>query len=327
VPSVTTPSVTTPSVTTPSVTTPPVTTPTVATPPAPAPSATVTGVKTPAAKAPAVSAPTTPDTAAAPPQSSSTVAPQHATPSDPTPSSGSASATHDTGTVTSSTPARIPAGGLDERGASPASTAASARHRIGQLPERRSRTIAPQALRRTLERLDGCLSTLSPAARALLRDRAGLDGSAPTTLAGLAAQRRTSPAVVRSQLRRAVRRLRHAADLGACHASVASVDATAVPGVPAAHHSDAGGGAAPAGAADRARPPLDERSAAPSISRPQAPDKGGVTLLGPLAEWSPGVVFWAVVLTGIVCCLIAAAAIRSDRGRTRHVRGPWRRQS
>jgi hypothetical protein len=170
-------------------------------------------------------------------------------------------------------------------------------------------------VRRTLERFARCLSTLSPAARTLLRDRAGLDGSPPATLRRLAADRRTSSAVVRSQLRRAVRRLRAAAHRGACSTpgSGAPVPAGAAASGSSPHDgAGSAGGSVHATAADRAASGRYPPTAVASATIPPRASDDHRRPFFDLTGSPLGLVFWGAVLMGIVSLLVTAVASRSS---------------
>jgi len=191
----------------------------------------------------------------------------------------------------------------------------------GRVPERGGHrapaahvAVSPLRVRRALARYDACLPTLPPDAEALLRERAGQTGAPPQTLTHLAAERRTSAAAVRSRIRHAVRRLRQAADRGACTATPVTATDVPLPGAaaPAA--------ITPADAAigDRGAHPVRHSAAAtdgaaappPEAARPSAGARvPGVGIITDAVSSLPRVALWALQLVVLLALFATALTV------------------
>jgi hypothetical protein len=227
VPSVPTPTVSVPSAPTPSVSVPPVSVPPVSVPSTPTPSVSVPSVPPPSVSVPSASAPTV----SAPSVPMPAVQGTPAGPDGPSPSSGT-SAGSGSEPSTSSAPsdsasprALSPDASGTGRGAP--SQAGSRVRRTGgadstaKVPATRT---SPQAVRRALRELHGCVPSLSTDARSLLRQRAGSGSAKPRSLAALSVSLEISRAAVINRLRRALGRLRTVAQTTGCAGTSIATD-------------------------------------------------------------------------------------------------------
>lgn len=232
------PAVTVPAVPPPPVSLPAAPTPSVSVPPAPTvtvPSVSVPTPPTPSVSVPSVSVPSSPTPTPTPSVSvPSATPPSASSPAVPTPATRAG-----TPAASGAPPAAAatPAGSGDppSSGSAPSAPRPSQPSATGHGPRSRSQTGArawrptaaggaeafatgtsPRAVRRALRELRGCVPSLAPAARSLLRQRAGSANAAPRSLAALSSSLGISRAAVLRRLRRATAELRTAAQTTGC---------------------------------------------------------------------------------------------------------------
>jgi hypothetical protein len=300
-PSVSVPSVPVPSVSVPSAPTPSVPVPTVPVPSAPAPTVPAPSVPTPHVSTPSVPTPADQGALAAPSRPSPSSGPSPGSGGQPSAPSGSASPrsrSQDAARTGRGVPSR-PGSGVRRAGGTGSTTTIPA---IGT---------SPQAVRRALRALHGCVPLLSKEDRSLLRQRAGSGSAEPRSLAALSVSLGISRAAVLDRLRRAIRELRTLAQTTACAGTgIATMN-------PLTGASALFGGHGGTPVADRSGVLGYSAHGGPSSQRSPAPGSGVAP--GPAAgEAGPGTGL-IVALLLLMLALVALSGLASRR------MGPFRR--
>jgi hypothetical protein len=139
--------------------------------------------------------------------------------------------------------------------------------------------MSPQAVRRALRELHGCVPSLSTAARSLLQQRAGSGSAAPRSIAALSVSLGISRAAVINRLRRAIGELRTVAQTTGCARTSIATDLPTgglrllgdEGGAPTADRSAVLGVSAHGGPSSRRGPASGSKATPPSAAGEAAP--------------------------------------------------------